>query len=366
MKIIKAGKAISVLMLCATCYVKTQAQESSCHISVNRFASVSESVTPTSKKPLKVLRDGMVLIKGGEFLMGAADNRGRKDEYPQHKVKLNSFYIDVTEVTNAQFAAFVEATNYITTAEKVPEWEELKKQLPEGTPKPADSLLIAASLVFKTSQKPVPLNNPTLWWQWTKGANWKHPEGIGSSIAGKENFPVIHISWYDANAYAKWAGKRLPTEAEWEYAAKGGLKDQPYPWGSEEPYEGKPKANIWGGKFPYLNDKTDGYERLAPVKSFPANHFGLYDMAGNVWEWCADNYDRDYYKNLKDKISDNPKGSDISFDPQMPFNQVKVVKGGSFMCNEIYCSGYRVSSKMASSPDTGLENTGFRCVADTQ
>lgn len=352
--------AVSVIVL-STNFISMNAQELSCHPATSRFHTARSDENISSKK---VSYEGMIFVKGGEFLMGASDNRGRKDEYPQHKVKLNSYYIDATEVTNAQFAEFVKATGYITTAEKAPDWEELKKQLPEGTPKPADSLLVAASLVFKSSENPLPLNNPGLWWDWKKGADWKHPQGEGSNLKGKENYPVVHTSWEDANAYAKWAGKRLPTEAEWEYAAKGGFKDQPYPWGSEEPYEGKPKANTWDGKFPYLNTKADGFNELAPVKSYSPNAYGLYDMAGNVWEWCSDNYDENYYKTLQDKIIENPKGSSQSFDPRMPGTSVKVVKGGSFMCNEMYCSGYRVSSRMASSPDTGLENTGFRCVAD--
>ena len=164
-------------------------------------------------------KEGMVYIKGGEYLMGAADDEGRPDEYPQHKVKVDGFWMDETEVTNAQFEKFVKATGYVTTAEKAPDWEELKKQLPPGTPKPADSLLVAASLVFTPPGHQVALNDLTQWWSWVKGADWRHPDGPGSSIKGKESFPVVHVSWYDATAYAKWAGKRLPTEAEWEYAA---------------------------------------------------------------------------------------------------------------------------------------------------
>lgn len=338
-------------------------QELSCHPITNRL----HSITTNDNSPSKPFSsEGMILIKGGEFLMGASDSHGRQDEYPQHKVKLSSYYIDATEVTNAQFSEFVKATGYITTAEKKPNWEELKKQLPEGTPKPADSLLIAASLVFKSSERPIPLNDPGIWWDWKKGADWKHPYGPESDLIGKENHPVVHVSWDDANAYAKWAGKRLPTEAEWEYAARGGLKNQPFPWGEEKPYNGKPKANTWDGKFPYLNTKEDGFDRLAPVKSYPSNAYGLYDMAGNVWEWCSDNYNQNYYKELGDKISENPQGSSNSFDPRMPNTPVKIVKGGSFMCNEMYCSGFRVSSKMASSPDTSLENTGFRCAISVE
>lgn len=350
-----------MIVLLTAFFSKGNAQGLSCHPLEKRFQTTTlQNYSISENRSL----DGMILIKGGTFLMGASDNQGRKDEYPQHKVKVNSFYIDETEVTNEQFLKFVEKTGYITTAERVPNWNELKKQLPKGTPKPADSLLTASSLVFKQSSSPVPLNNPGLWWEWKKEANWKHPEGPGSNLEGKENFPVVHITWEDANAYAKWAGKRLPTEAEWEYAARGGLENQIYPWGNEEPYQGLPKANTWDGKFPYLNTETDGFKRLAPVKSFAPNAYGLYDMAGNVWEWCADNYDQNYYQSLVNIVSENPQGSAKSYDPRMPNTAVKVVKGGSFMCNEMYCSGYRVSSRMASSPDTSLENTGFRCVAE--
>jgi len=308
--------------------------------------------------------NGMVWINGGEFLMGSSDNDGSPDEYPQHKVDVNGFWMDESEVTNAQFKKFVEATGYVTTAEKAIEWEEIKKQVPPGTPRPPDSMLAAASLVFQCSQHVVSLSDPSQWWTWVKGANWRHPQGPGSSIEGKDNFPVVHVSWYDANEYSKWAGKRLPTEAEWEFAARGGNLNQSFPWGNEQVETGKPKANTWQGDFPNHNLGWDGFKGSAPVKSFAANGYGLFDMAGNVWEWCADWYDTDYYSQLKNEISVNPKGPSQSNDPSEPGSPKKILRGGSFMCNASYCKGYRVSSRMKSSPDTGLEHAGFRCVSD--
>lgn len=307
---------------------------------------------------------GMVLIPGGVFDMGGDNSQASEDEYPKHKVQVDAFYMDVTEVTNAQFKKFIDATGYVTTAERKPDWEEIKATLPPGTPRPPDSVLVAASLVFHQSGGPVDLNNYNQWWSWVKGASWRHPQGPGSSIEGKENYPVVHVSWDDAQAYCKWAGKRLPTEAEWEFAARGGLINNIYPWGNEHISQGAPKANSWEGKFPYLNEKKDGYITAAPVKSFAANGYGLYDMAGNVWEWCSDWYHHDYYQQLEGKLTVNPQGPDKSYDPQEPYNAKRSLRGGSFLCNDSYCSGYRVARRMKSSPDTGLEHTGFRCVRD--
>lgn len=342
--------------------VSTADDTLSCHTNMpSRFGSTNNGAD--SIKEGQVSHDDMVFIPAGEFMMGSSDEEGREDEYPAHDIKLSGYWIDVHEVTNAQFKKFTEATGYITTAEKAPDWNELKKQLPEGTPKPADSLLVASSLVFTPPNHPVPLNNAAAWWSWKKGADWKHPEGPGSTIAGKDNYPVVHISWDDAQAYAKWAGKRLPTEAEWEYAARGGLKNEPYSWGDEPVEKGKPKANTWQGNFPNYNNDWDGYNGLAPVKSFAPNGYKLYDMAGNVWEWCNDWYAPDYYSSLEDKTTQDPQGPEKSYDPMEPTVPKRVTRGGSFMCNASYCKGYRVSSRMKTSPDSGLENVGFRCVS---
>jgi formylglycine-generating enzyme required for sulfatase activity len=334
----------------------------SCHNNMpSRFAVATND--SASIKEGKVSHNNMVWIHGGEFMMGSSDNEGREDEYPAHSVTVSGFWMDTHEVTNAQFKKFVDAIGYITTAEKAPDWEELKKQLPEGTPKPADSLLVAASLVFTPPDHPVPLNNAGAWWSWKKGANWKHPEGPQSSIEGKDNYPVVQVSWDDAQAYAKWAGKRLPTEAEWEFAARGGLKNKSYSWGNEPVDKGKPKANTWQGNFPNENTDWDGYRTLAPVKSFAPNDYKLYDMAGNVWEWCSDWYAPDYYSSLAGKTTADPQGPAQSYDPMEPTIPKRVTRGGSFMCNASYCKGYRVSSRMKTSPDSGLENVGFRCVS---
>lgn len=316
----------------------------------------------TSNKPHEVeLKEGMVLIPAGDFYMGSDDSQARPDESPKHLVHVDAFWMDQTEVTNAQFNAFVEATGYVTTAERPPDWEELKKELPPDTPKPHDSLLQAASLVFVPTEGPINLNQYDQWWKWQPKASWKHPLGPESTLEGKENHPAIHISWYDAQAYALWAGKRLPTEAEWEWAASGGSV-QKYPWGEEPVTEGKPKANAWEGAFPYQNDLRDQFFFTAPVAAFEPNAFGLYDMAGNVWEWCSDWYDYNYYQLLSNQKVVNPKGPERAYDPYQPYTQQKVMRGGSFLCNEAYCSGYRVAARMKSSPDTGLQHTGFRLV----
>lgn len=309
--------------------------------------------------------EGMVYIKGGVFEMGADNEQARPDEYPKHKVEVDGFWIDKHEVTNAQFREFVEATGYVTTAEKKPDWEEMKKQLPPGTPKPPEDVLVAASLVFTPTDRAVDLNNYSQWWTWVSGANWRQPEGPGSSIEGKDDYPVVHVSWYDAKAYADWAGKRLPTEAEWEYAARGGKQKKIYPWGDEHIDMKAVKANSWQGQFPNYNAERDGYFGLAPIKTFQPNDYGLFDMAGNVWEWCADWYHYDYYKMTADAtLLSNPSGPSGSYDPMEPSVPKRVQRGGSFLCNDGYCSGYRVASRMKSSPDTGMSHVGFRCVSD--
>ena len=306
---------------------------------------------------------GMVWIPGGEFTMGTDADLGWPDEKPAHRVRVDGFWMDQTEVTNAQFRSFVEATGYVTTAEQPPALEEIMKQVPPGTPPPPPEKLVPGSLVFQPTKGPVDTRNFSLWWHWTTGANWRHPEGPESNIEGLETHPVVQVSWDDAAAYAKWAGKRLPTEAEWEFAARGGLAGKNYVWGDEPFSDEKPQCNIWQGEFPYRNTSKDGYERTAPAKSFAPNGYGLYDMAGNVWEWCADWYDRELHKRRAGKgVVVNPTGPERTYDPAHPFEPRRVQKGGSFLCNDSYCSRYRPSARHGCSPDTGMSHVGFRCV----
>jgi formylglycine-generating enzyme len=309
---------------------------------------------------------GMVWVPGGEFTMGTDAEVGWADEKPAHRVRVDGFFMDEHEVTNVQFRAFVAATGYVTTAEKAPSVEEILRQSPPGTPPPPKEKLVPGSLVFRPTKGPVDTRDFAQWWHWTPGASWRHPEGPGSTIDGKDEHPVVHVSWDDAVAYAKWAGKRLPTEAEWEFGARGGLDGKLYVWGDEPFSEAKPQCNIWQGDFPYRNTAKDGFERTAPVKSFAPNGYGLYDMAGNVWEWCADWYGRDLYRTRVGRVTVNPTGPDRSSDPLHPFEPRRVQKGGSFLCNDSYCSRYRPSARHGGTPDTGMSHLGFRCVADRE
>jgi sulfatase modifying factor 1 len=316
---------------------------------------------------------GMVWIPGGRFAMGSTDPLARPDESPVHDVEVKGFWMDATEVTNAQFRAFVAATGYKTLAERPVDWEVLRKQVPEGTPKPPDEMLKPGSLVFTPPAPEQPAEDFTSWWSWVPGASWRHPQGPASSIDGKDDLPVVQIAFEDALAYCKWAGKRLPTEAEWEFAARGGLVRKVNSWGDEPvvPTSGQPwRANIWQGDFPRVNAKSDGFERAAPVKSFSPNGYGLYDMAGNVWEWCSDRYSETTYADRARQagaggVTVDPKGPPKSHDPRNPLaSDSRVHRGGSFLCNDSYCASYRPSARMATPSDTSLEHLGFRCVKD--
>lgn len=315
---------------------------------------------PKEEKAPTNIPEGMVYIKGGSFYQGAVeqDHKAMKHEKPHHLVNVKSFLIDVTEVTNKQFKKFVDETGYITIAERPVDWEEIKKQLPPNTPKPHDSLLQPGSLIFKERPDGVKnLYDFSQWWLWKIGANWKHPRGPGSSIEGKENHPVVHIAYKDALAYCKWASRDLPTEAQWEFAARGKDTNKMCYWG-DEITEIQSFANTYTGTFPENNTKKDGYKYTAPVKSYPPNSNGLYDMSGNVWEWTSDWYHPNYYQQVKDLNLVDPTGPENPYD----YKNEKVVKGGSFLCNENYCASYRISGRMGNNVDSSSGHKGFRTV----
>lgn len=280
---------------------------------------------------------GMVKVEGGTYMMGGNSEQARHDEFPRHQEEVSELWVDQTEVTNAQFGDFVEATGYITTAERPFVVEG--KSYPPG------------ALVFDQS-------NPEAWWGFEEGASWKQPYGPGSNIEGKEDHPVVQVSWYDANAYAKWAGKRLPTEVEYEYINRGGAPQDIYPWGND--FElATSQTNFHQGEFPIENKLADNFEKTAPVKSFPANGYGLYDVSGNVWEWVLDTYHPNAYQRLDERTDGHFKEYN---NPELH----KVIRGGSFLCNESYCTGYRNAARMSSSPDSSLEHLGFRCVREVR
>jgi formylglycine-generating enzyme required for sulfatase activity len=308
--------------------------------------------------------ENMVWIPGGEFSMGGVNpvgmqdggNESMNDARPVHRVHVKGFLMDATEVTNKQFAAFVKATGYVTVAELKPTKEEF--------PDAPEENLVAGSVVFTPATVP-DLSNYYLWWNYVRGANWKHPLGPNSDLRGKEDYPVVHIAWEDAQAYAKWAGKRLPTEAEWEFAARCGNAGDLYTWGNQFKPDGKWMANIYEGKFPQYDDGKDGFAGIAPVKQFLSNGYGLYDIAGNVWEWCSDWYDVDYYKTFaNDKVAEDPQGPAISNDPNEPGAKKKVMRGGSFLCTDQYCTRYMVGTRGKGEYRSGTNHLGFRCVKD--
>ncbi len=317
----------------------------------------SESAAPVgtnSTPPPGTAPEGMVWIPGGTFWMGC-DDCDMPDTQPVHLVSVDGFWMDRTPVTNTQFAQFVKATGYLTIAERKPD--------PKDYPGVDPGKLVAGSAVFTPPPSDVALDDITQWWEYVAGASWKHPEGPGTTIAGREEHPVVQIAWEDASAYAKWAGKELPTEAEFEFAARGGLDRNRYAWGDDLKPGGAWAANIWQGRFPSDNLAEDGYERTSPVTAFPPNDFGLYDVGGNVWQWCADWYRPDYFATLAASgIARNPQGPPDSYDPNEPGARKRVQKGGSFLCSDRYCSRYLVGSRGRGAIDSGGSNTGFRCV----
>jgi formylglycine-generating enzyme required for sulfatase activity len=342
----------------------TKATES---LPATAFATTVPAVTvPGGPAP-----PGMVWIPGGEFSMGAADPRGLEhggpdamgDARPIHRVYVDPFWMDTTEVTNEAFEKFVRATGYVTVAERKPTREEF--------PTAPEENLKAGSVVFTPPTGEVPLDDHYRWWSYVAGASWRHPEGPGSDVRGRPKQPVVHVAYEDALAYAGWADKRLATEAEWEFAARGGLSGRLYPWGDELKPGGRWAANIYEGRFPVrgADRGEDGYVGLAPVAQFTANGYGLYDVAGNAWEWVSDWYRPDYYATLASGgVARNPQGPPDSFDPAEPRERKRVHRGGSFLCTEQYCTRYMIGTRGKGEVRTGSNHLGFRCVrsaADT-
>ena len=310
--------------------------------------------------------EGMVWVEGKSYTKGAKNNDvfAMMREKPSHEVYIDGFFIDATEVTNNQFKKFVDETGYITIAEREIDWEEMKKSLPIGTPKPHDSILQPGSLIFNDQIKRVEnMENYFQWWRWQTGANWKAPKGPGSNIENKGNFPVVHIAYEDAIAYCDWSNRRLPSEAEWESAAQGNYINAVYTWGNEIDLLNS-NANTWQGDFPVKNESKDGFEMIAPVKSFPPNSIGIFDMIGNVWEITDDLFNVNYYSELSTESElKNIKGASTCYNPSNPFEKQYVMKGGSFLCHDSYCASYRISARMGVSIDSGSDHTGFRTVA---
>ena len=361
--------AIAVPVLVAGWMVRTVHSRSLANPTVLARSQVAFGRTvPNATAVGASVPEGMVWIPGGEFSMGAKDPpdmnavgmSATQDARPVHRVYVDGFFMDSTDVTNGEFAAFVRATGYVTIAERTP----LAKDFPGAPP----SNLVAGSVVFTAPDHAVLLDNHFQWWKYVAGANWRHPLGPGSDISGKDTYPVVHIAYDDAEAYARWAGKRLPTEAEWEFAARGGLAGKPFVWGDEfRPHSGW-MANTHQGQFPLKDSGDDGFIGLAPVAQYPPNGYGLYDMAGNVWQWTTDWYRPDYYAQLAEAggVPRNPQGPASSFDPSEPGQPKKVQRGGSFLCTDQYCSRYIVGTRGKGEISTGTNHLGFRCVKTIQ
>ena len=349
--------ALAVLLSCSFVLAETPMTQpvvcEACKVTARR-GSASPTTAPTAIAPAD--RQGMASISAGTFWMGSDDPQF-PDAAPRHQVRLDAFWIDKTTVTNEQFAAFIAATGYVTVAEKPLD----PKQFP-GVPA---EQLVPGSVVFTAPDGPVDLRNPANWWRVIAGADWRHPEGPSSSIKGRETHPVVQVAYSDAATYAAWAGKRLPTEAEFEYAARGGLDRKVYAWGDEFKPDGRFQANTFQGHFPDHNTAEDGFAGTAPVGSFPANGYGLSDMAGNVWQWCSDWYRPNTYaaEAANGAIVVNPTGPADSLDPDEPGIKKRVQRGGSFLCTDQYCTRYIVGSRGKGDVDTGTNHIGFRCVA---
>lgn len=364
-----AGRGLMLLALLAAAgiagWLAYSQQRKAKAIAANVSSSaLSVETVPNPEAPPGEAPADMVWIPGGEFAMGAEDPRtllhggpdAMRDAQPVHRVYVEGFWMDKTEVTNAQFAQFVKATGYVTVAERTPRAEDFPGAPPEN--------LVAGAVVFAPPEHAVQLNDHYQWWNYVEGANWRHPLGPGSDLKGREKYPVVQIAYEDAMAYATWAGKRLPTEAEWEFAARGGLSGKVYAWGDDLKPGGEWRANTFQGQFPRNDKAEDGFHGLAPVAQFPPNGYGLYDIAGNVWEWCSDWYRPDYYEHLAamGDVTRNPQGPETPFDPSEPSEKKRVHRGGSFLCTDQYCTRYMVGTRGKGEINTGTNHLGFRCV----
>jgi sulfatase modifying factor 1 len=313
--------------------------------------------SPTPEGPRDARQPNMVWIPGGTFQMGSADHY--PEEAPVHRVRVDGFWMDHHTVTNQEFARFVKNTRYVTLAERAPD--------PADYPGATPELLVAASVVFQQPTRPVSLDSPYSWWTYVPGANWRQPQGPGSSVKRRPDHPVVHVAWEDVAAYAGWAGKDLPTEAEWEYAARGGLEGATYAWGEEITPEGRWMANTWQGKFPMHNTGEDGHTGTAPVSSYPPNGYGLADMIGNVWEWTTDWFAAHSVPAHACCSIENPRGGqrEGSHDPELTGTHIprRVMKGGSHLCAPNYCRRYRPAARMAQPVDTSTSHLGFRCMS---
>ncbi len=344
----------------------TTAETTQSFVSLTTFGPTKENTfRPSVQSP-----PGMVWIVGGEFSMGS-DHRSESlcglpgitnDAVPIHRVYVDGFWLDEAEVTNAQFRDFVEATGYLTVAEIAPTAEEFPDAPPEN--------LIAGSTVFRPTPGPVALNDYFQWWSYVPGANWRHPLGPESNIEGRDDYPVVQVCYEDAEAYAQWAGKRLPTEAEWEFAARGGRSGQLYAWGNEIRVDDKYQANIYQGRFPVEDGDSgaDGFVGIGPGRSYAPNPYHLFDMGGNVWEWVSDWYRRDTYARMhaSGRVSKNPIGPEESYDPAEPDQKKRVHRGGSFLCSDLYCTRYMVGTRGMGEVRTGSNHLGFRCARDAR